>query len=80
MTNKSNSNQVSERILRLPEVMERTGLGRSSIYLNISENTFPKQIGLGERSVGWLESEVNAWIAKRISASRGQPPYRRHRP
>jgi prophage regulatory protein len=74
MTNKSNSNQVSERILRLPEVMERTGLGRSSIYLNISENTFPKQISLGERSVGWLESEINAWIAQRITASRQQPP------
>ena len=63
-----------QRILRLPEVMERTGLKRSTIYLHISESAFPKQINLGEHSVGWLESEVNEWIANRIASSRPNIP------
>ncbi len=66
----------SERILRLPEVIERTGLKRSTIYLRISENAFPNQVFLGERSVGWLESEISEWIAKRVASRRAStnPP------
>lgn len=61
-------------IIRLPLVKARTGLSRSSIYLKIADGTFPAPIGLGARSVGWLESEVIAWINDRISASRGGVP------
>jgi len=57
-------------ILRLPEVMSRTGLPRSTIYLRISEGTFPAPVSLGMRSVGWVASEVEEWIAGRISQSR----------
>jgi len=57
-------------ILRLPDVRARTGLSRSTIYLRIAEGKFPPPINLGERSVGWLESEIDAWIAKRIELSR----------
>ena len=60
-------------ILRLPEVKARTGLSRSTIYLRIAEGKFPPPINLGERSVGWVESEIDAWIATRIEASRAQP-------
>lgn len=60
-------------ILRLPEVKARTGLSRSTIYLRIAEGKFPPPINLGERSVGWVESEIDAWIAKRIEISRTQP-------
>ncbi len=60
-------------ILRLPEVKARTGLSRSTIYLRIAEGKFPPPINLGERCVGWLESEIDAWIAKRIELSRPQP-------
>ena len=59
-----------ERILRLTDVKTRTGLSRSTIYLNISNGTFPKHISLGRRSVGWLESEIDGWIAARIRQSR----------
>ncbi|MEW6441889.1 MAG: AlpA family transcriptional regulator [bacterium] len=59
-----------ERILRLREVRERTGLARSSLYQQIAQGKFPRQIRLGLRSAGWLESEVNAWIAERIRVSR----------
>jgi prophage regulatory protein len=59
----------SHRILRRPSVQSRTGLSRSSIYLNISKGTFPKPINLGARSVGWLESDIDNWIDARIQAS-----------
>ena len=58
-------------ILRLPLVKARTGLARSTIYLRISEHTFPKPIALGARAVGWISSEIDSWVASRIEASRG---------
>lgn len=60
----------NNRILRLPEVKTRTGLSRSTIYERIKAGTFPRHISLGVRSVGWLESEIDGWIAARIEASR----------
>ena len=60
----------SERILRLPQVKERTGISRASIYQYIHDGIFPKPIIIGARSVGWLESEITAWIELRISMSR----------
>ncbi len=50
-------------ILRLPAVMEKVGLSRSSIYSRVRAGTFPKPVQLGERAVGWLESEIDEWIA-----------------
>jgi prophage regulatory protein len=58
------------KILRLPAVIDKTGLSRATIYLKISKKTFPSPISLGERSVGWLESEVEAWIQRQIDNSR----------
>ena len=60
---------TTPRILRLPLVRERTGLSRSSIYLRISEGRFPRPISLGERAVGWLESEITEWLKGRIAVS-----------
>ena len=57
-------------MLRLPTVKSRTGLSRSSIYLRISEGTFPKQILLGKRTIGWVESEIEAWLSNQIEQSR----------
>ena len=65
---------VLPRILRLPSVRERTGLSRSSIYLRISQGRFPRPISLGERAVGWLESEITEWLNRRIAASRQDLP------
>lgn len=61
---------VSHSILRLPAVIERTGLSRSTIYLRVSQGSFPKPVSLGERAVGWLESEIQTWLQCRIEASR----------
>lgn len=52
------------RFLRLPEVKQRTGLGRSTIY---ETPGFPKPVKLGARAVGWLDTELEAWIEARIS-------------
>ncbi|HPD83676.1 MAG: AlpA family transcriptional regulator [Alphaproteobacteria bacterium] len=56
-----------ERFLRLADVMARTGLSRSSIYLAISEGKFPQNVNIGLRSVGWLESEIDIWMQDRIN-------------
>ncbi len=57
-------------ILRLPQVKDRTGLSRSTIYLRISEGTFPKPVSLGDRAVGWIEFEIQEWLNLRIESSR----------
>ena len=57
-------------ILRLPTVKARTGLSSSTIYLRIAEGSFPAPISLGGRAVGWIEAEVNDWLAKCIEPSR----------
>lgn len=54
------------RIIRLKEVMDLTGLARSTIYKFISCDLFPKPIPLGDRCVGWLESEVHDWIMGKV--------------
>jgi prophage regulatory protein len=58
-----------ESILRLPEVMQHTGLKRATIYLYMSKQEFPKSIRLGRSAVGWLASDINAWIAGCIKSS-----------
>ena len=57
-------------ILRLPAVKERTALSRSTIYLRIANNEFPAPISLGGRAVGWVEEDINNWLAEKIEASR----------
>lgn len=56
-------------ILKIKEVKNRTTFSRSTLYLKMKEGTFPKQISLGARSVGWLESDINNWISSRINLS-----------
>jgi prophage regulatory protein len=53
------------KILRLPDVIAITGLGRSSIYAYVQTNAFPRPIRLGERAVGWKSDEIAAWIEQR---------------
>jgi prophage regulatory protein len=54
------------RLIKLKEVMHLTALGRSSIYKMMEEETFPKSINLGIRSVAWVENEVVEWIEEII--------------
>lgn len=57
-------------IERLPRVKKRTGLSRSSIYLRMRKNQFPRPISLGGRAVGWLSSEIDQWLEERIAATK----------
>lgn len=59
------------KIIRLPEVIDRTGLKRSSIYSFVSSGTFPCPVPLGARAVGWIEEEIDLWIEERISQAEG---------
>jgi len=62
---------IYKTIWRLPEVMGRTGLSRSTIYELIRQDRFPSQINLGPRAVGWVANEIADWIDARIDESRG---------
>ena len=65
-----------KRLIRLPEVLSRTGYGRTSIYRKMEDGSFPKSIKLGgppldpsafdSRAVAWIEEEVDQWIESRI--------------
>ncbi len=61
---------MSNKIIRLPEVKDQTGLSRSSIYLRMSKGEFPQSISLGGRAIGWLEEDINQWIEDRIIESK----------
>ena len=63
---------LNQKLLRLPQVKQTTGLSKSTIYARISEGTFPKQIPIGPRLVVWLESDIQNWIAEQVSAATGQ--------
>ena len=56
---------VRPAILRLPEVMRLTGLGRSTIYRLLAAGQFPPPVRLSERAVGWRRSDVDNWTAAR---------------
>lgn len=60
----------SIRLIRMPEVLSKTGFKKSWIYLLISKNSFPKPIKMGPRAVAFIEDEVDRWIANKIQNSR----------
>lgn len=51
--------------LRLPKVIERIGLSRSSIYALIQEGNFPAPVRIGRRAVAWREDDLDRWAAQR---------------
>lgn len=55
-------NAAPLRLIRLPEVIARVGLKRSSIYQRMAEGRFPKGRSLGPRCTVWVEAEIDAWI------------------
>ena len=56
-----------ERILRRPAVEAQTGLSRSTLYEQMRAGKFPRPVPLGEKAVGWLESDISNWIAERVA-------------
>ena len=52
----------TDRFLRLPVVLDRTGLSRSTLYRKMQNGTFPKNVRISTRCAGWRESAVEAWM------------------
>ncbi len=67
-------NKHSDNILRWPEVQARIPFSRSHAHALAAQGKFPKPIKLGPRASGWLESEINTWLAERIAESRPDSP------
>lgn len=58
--------QVERRFIRLKEVKKICGLSRTTLYQKIKKGEFPESYALGVRAIGWLASDVDAWIASRV--------------
>jgi prophage regulatory protein len=54
------------RVLRKPDVEVKSGLPFPTIDRLERAGGFPKRVQIGPRAVGWVESEIDAWIADRI--------------
>ena len=57
------------RLLRLGDVLVRSGLSRSTVYRQMDEGAFPRPLKVGVRAVRWLESEIDSWLSSRPRAS-----------
>lgn len=64
---RTNANNVG-RFMRVTEVARVTGAGKSTLYFWMAKGDFPKPRKLGARAVGWLASDVDAWISSRRAA------------
>ncbi len=62
------------RILRDPEVQERTRLSRVQRWRRVRKGTFPAPLQLGENSIGWFEDEIEAWLSERPRVSYAAAP------
>jgi len=72
----TNTSTTPPRIIRWPKVHDKIGLCRSHVHQLITKGLFPAQIKLtpNGRASGWIESEVDAWLAQRIVDSRSNNP------
>lgn len=61
------------RIIRLPEVMKKTSLGRTTLYRMSKFGDFPESVSLGGKAMGWVEAEIDNWIASRMAARQRTP-------
>ena len=61
---------MDNKVIRLKAAKEWTGLSRSSIYAMMKSGEFPKSFSLGARAIGWLESDIRAWVDTRVAASK----------
>ena len=62
------------RILRLAKVLDVTGLGKTKIYELQTQGNFPMRVQITQHSVGWIENEVQEWLATRVATRRAAAP------
>lgn len=60
---------LTMRFLRLKEVMHITALSRSTIYLKMNKDEFPKSLSLGDRAVAWRSDDIDEWVEQIIISS-----------
>ncbi|MGB8297226.1 MAG: AlpA family transcriptional regulator [Polyangia bacterium] len=58
---------AAPRLLRLPDVLGRVGISRSSIYDLVQRGAFPQPVKLGTRCTAWVEGEIDGWVRARIA-------------
>jgi prophage regulatory protein len=64
---------LGERILRLPEVKQKTGLGHSAIFDRMERGEFPRSFSIiGTKAKGWLLSEIDEWIRQRAATRKAK--------
>lgn len=66
MTNK----REDKRFIRVPEVLRKVGISRTTLYELIKKGSFPNKVKISLRSVAFVESEVDEWIERTICDSR----------
>ena len=60
---------MNEQFLRLPQVMEATGLAKSTIWLWVKQNKLPAPIKLSARVTVWRLSDIKAWQAHQVQGA-----------
>lgn len=65
----SEAPSASEKLIRLPAVLERVGLGRTAVLDRVKAGSFPSPVKIG-RATMWSESEVSAWVVAQVRAHR----------
>ena len=58
--------KTENRLLRLPEVLERVPFGKTTLYRLQSEGSFPQGIQLGSKMVAWVASDIDKWVSRKI--------------
>lgn len=82
--NQSNATPTAiKRTIRRPEVISKTGISRTAIYLLERKGEFPQHWMQTPRCAVWDEAEVEAWLAKRradaiLQASANNLPWPRN--
>jgi prophage regulatory protein len=64
------ASSADKKIIRPTDVIKKIGLSRSSLYKHMAAGTFPQSITLGDRAIGFLSSDIDAWIDSRIASSK----------
>src|SRR3954469_14759524 len=57
-----------EQLLRIADVLARTGLSRASVWRLVRDASFPAPVRIGRRAVAWLDTEIDSWIANCVKA------------
>lgn len=69
MPKKIETPAVPETLDRLPVVLDRVGTSKTTVYAMVKAGTFPAPVKIGQRAVAWRHSEIDQWIASRVSSN-----------